>query len=45
MYFWRNTDTLRAAGINTPVSTVHNWVAIRDNSVFCQGDFIGANAQ
>ncbi|KXN80975.1 putative family 17 glucosidase SCW4 [Leucoagaricus sp. SymC.cos] len=36
--------TLRGAGINTPVSTVHNWVAIRDNPVLCQGDFVGANA-
>ncbi|KXN92844.1 putative family 17 glucosidase SCW4 [Leucoagaricus sp. SymC.cos] len=37
-------STLRSAGINTPVSTVHNWVAIRDDPVFCQGDFVGANA-
>ena len=36
---------LQANGIYLPVSTVDTWVNIRDNSVFCQGDFIGANAQ
>ncbi|KAF9048859.1 glycoside hydrolase superfamily [Panaeolus papilionaceus] len=37
-------STLRSAGISTPVSTVHNWVTVRSNSLFCQGDFVGANA-
>ncbi|KAF9444750.1 glycoside hydrolase family 17 protein [Macrolepiota fuliginosa MF-IS2] len=37
-------NTLRAAGVNTPVTTVHTWVNIRDNPVFCNGDFVGANA-
>ncbi|KAF9048858.1 glycoside hydrolase family 17 protein [Panaeolus papilionaceus] len=37
-------STLRSSGINTPVSTVHTWVDIRTNSLFCQGDFVGANA-
>ncbi|KAJ3573772.1 hypothetical protein NP233_g2218 [Leucocoprinus birnbaumii] len=37
-------STLRAAGVNTPVTSVHNWVTVRDNSVYCQGDFVGANA-
>ncbi|KAF9444749.1 glycoside hydrolase family 17 protein [Macrolepiota fuliginosa MF-IS2] len=36
--------TLQGAGINTPVTTVHVWVNIRDNHVFCNGDFVGANA-
>ncbi|TEB25999.1 glycoside hydrolase [Coprinellus micaceus] len=36
---------LRSVGINTPVSTVHTWVAVRDNpQAFCSGDFVGANA-
>ncbi|KAF5315848.1 hypothetical protein D9611_005021 [Ephemerocybe angulata] len=36
---------LGSIGINTPVSTVHNWVAIRDNpAAYCIGDFVGANA-
>ncbi|KAH6895041.1 glycoside hydrolase superfamily [Coprinopsis sp. MPI-PUGE-AT-0042] len=30
---------LRSAGINTPVSTVHDWVQIRANPVLCNGDF------
>ncbi|KAF9048857.1 glycoside hydrolase superfamily, partial [Panaeolus papilionaceus] len=30
--------------ISTPVSTVHTWIDIRANSLFCQGDFVGANA-
>ncbi|KAH6918260.1 glycoside hydrolase superfamily [Coprinopsis sp. MPI-PUGE-AT-0042] len=34
---------LRSAGINTPVSTVHDWVQIRANPVLCNGDFVGAN--
>jgi len=37
-------NTLRSAGVSTPVSTVHIWVNIRDNPVFCNGDFVGANA-
>ncbi|PPQ63248.1 hypothetical protein CVT24_005708 [Panaeolus cyanescens] len=37
-------STIRSAGINTPVSTVHTWVDVRANSLFCQGDFVGANA-
>lgn len=37
-------NTLLAAGISIPVSTVQTWIAIRDNPVFCQGDFVGANA-
>ncbi|KAJ2921400.1 hypothetical protein H1R20_g15695, partial [Candolleomyces eurysporus] len=36
---------LRSIGINTPVATVHHWVAIRDNpGNLCRGDFVGANA-
>ncbi|KAG2019933.1 glucan 1,3 beta-glucosidase [Coprinopsis cinerea AmutBmut pab1-1] len=35
---------LRSNGVNTPVSTVHTWVHIRDNRVLCNGDFVGANA-
>ena len=27
------------------MSTVHIWVNISNNPAFCQGDFIGANAQ
>ena len=38
-------ENLQADGIFILVSTVHTWVTIRDNSVFCQADFIGANAQ
>ncbi|EKM82350.1 hypothetical protein AGABI1DRAFT_67957 [Agaricus bisporus var. burnettii JB137-S8] len=37
-------DILRGAGINTPVSTVHTWVAILNNNLFCNGDFVAANA-
>ncbi|TFK30240.1 glycoside hydrolase [Coprinopsis marcescibilis] len=35
---------LRSVGVNTPVSTVHTWVFIRDNRVLCNADFVGANA-
>ncbi|TEB25691.1 glycoside hydrolase [Coprinellus micaceus] len=36
---------LRSIGVGTPVSTVHTWVAVRDNpQAFCIGDFVGANA-
>ncbi|TEB36831.1 glycoside hydrolase [Coprinellus micaceus] len=36
---------LGSIGINTPVSTVHTWVAVRDSpQAFCIGDFVGANA-
>ncbi|KAG5638104.1 hypothetical protein H0H81_001782 [Sphagnurus paluster] len=35
---------LRSVGVSTPVSTVHTWVAIRDNPALCGADFAGANA-
>ncbi|KAF9532695.1 glycoside hydrolase superfamily [Crepidotus variabilis] len=35
---------LRSSGVNTAVSTVHTWVAVRDSPVLCSGDFVGANA-
>ncbi|KAF9535726.1 glycoside hydrolase superfamily [Crepidotus variabilis] len=34
---------LRSAGINTPVSTTHTWVRVRDEPALC-GDFVFANA-
>ncbi|XP_006457881.1 hypothetical protein AGABI2DRAFT_190276 [Agaricus bisporus var. bisporus H97] len=37
-------NTLRSAGINTPVSTVHSWFNIINARVLCNGDFVGANA-
>ncbi|KDR72816.1 hypothetical protein GALMADRAFT_142547 [Galerina marginata CBS 339.88] len=36
--------SLTSSGITTFVSTVHDWVTIRDNAAFCNADFIGANA-
>ena len=36
---------LQGDGISLPLSTVATWVNIRDNPVFCEADFIGANAQ
>ncbi|KAG5640278.1 hypothetical protein DXG03_009556, partial [Asterophora parasitica] len=35
---------LKSVGVTTPVSTAHNWVAIRTNPVLCGADFVGANA-
>lgn len=35
---------LGSVGVTTPVSTVHTWVAIRDNPALCGADFVGANA-
>ncbi|KAF8167563.1 glycoside hydrolase superfamily [Crassisporium funariophilum] len=35
---------LRSVGVNTPVSTVHTWVRIRDDPALCGADFVGANA-
>ncbi|KAF8163652.1 glycoside hydrolase superfamily [Crassisporium funariophilum] len=37
-------SVLRAAGVNTPISTVHTWTTIRDHPTLCQADFVGANA-
>ena len=36
---------LRSVGVNTPVSTVHTWVRVRDDPALCGADFVGANAQ
>ncbi|KAG5644644.1 hypothetical protein DXG03_008026 [Asterophora parasitica] len=38
------TGYLKSVGVTTPVSTVHTWVAIRDNPALCGADFVGANA-
>ncbi|KAJ3509387.1 hypothetical protein NLJ89_g5246 [Agrocybe chaxingu] len=35
---------LRSVGVNTPVSTVHTWVRIRDEPALCGADFVAANA-
>ncbi|KAF5379714.1 hypothetical protein D9615_005715 [Tricholomella constricta] len=35
---------LRSVGVTTPVSTVHTWVAIRNDPALCGADFAGANA-
>ncbi|RDB22277.1 Cell surface mannoprotein MP65 [Hypsizygus marmoreus] len=37
-------DHLRSVGVSTPVSTVHTWIEVRKNPIFCGGDFVGANA-
>jgi len=38
-------NQLRAAGVQTPVSTSHTWVMIRDNpTILCRTDFVAANA-
>ncbi|KAH9474152.1 Cell surface mannoprotein MP65 [Psilocybe cubensis] len=35
---------LKSVGVQTPVSTVHTWVDIRNNPALCGADFVGANA-
>ncbi|PPQ66954.1 hypothetical protein CVT26_009985 [Gymnopilus dilepis] len=35
---------LGSVGVSTPVSTVHNWVTVRDNPDLCGADFAAANA-
>ncbi|KAF9566943.1 glycoside hydrolase [Agrocybe pediades] len=35
---------LGSVGVTTAVSTVHNWVRIRDDPALCGADFVGANA-
>lgn len=38
-------NQLRAAGVQTLVSTSHTWVMIRDNpTILCRTDFVAANA-